>query len=437
MTKQVINNSAFAELESGFGSFVVGGQHSPVVQNAQSVRIDHGNIKGHIFNNSAFNGEGAYFNVDSSYSSKKAQTIIAEEKNGGNTAFQFHNSASGNEELYHAGTVMENNDQIKGLAKFSNSIPKTKFQNDLDQTITTLTRKIAGVQAQKLFIQQIEDFVPIVRDGVTFANKLFGYQTRNIEVGQEEDNFITADNTSNTHGQTTMNIQTVETQIIHYVHEAKYNLIQAGTNSEMLQINYLTTLIAGVTQHYQKNLEKLILGEGLKRYTQIKGLTNAAVATENSSVITQTLSSLTDADFINVVSKIVDAYYTSTNNTYDPNTFAIPLSEKRKLAGQTLSNLYPYQSRLKYLEDTLTLASNEPVKVVGNDYFDKTKNSAGKFIYMIYRKDPEVMCMHMTNPFNVSGVNTANGYSFAFTTLASQSGLWVKVPSAVVRFSHS
>ena len=440
MTKQLINSSVSAGENEQYGSFVIGG-HSPEVQRAHSIRQNHGNAKGHIFNNAAFNGNTAYFNVDSSYSNQKAQTIIADEKNAGNTAFQFHNSAYGCEEIYHTGTVMQSNDQIKGLTSFLNSVPKTILQNDLDQQITTFTRKIAGVQRQKLFIQNIEDFVPIVRDGVTFANIIFGHQIRNIEIGQEEDNFKTVDDTSNTYGKTGINIQQTQTDIIHYVHGTGYTSIQKGANSEMLGEDYLTTLISGVTEHYQKNLEKLILGEGLKKYTKIKGLTNAEVGTEIANIITQDLSTLSDADFLDVVSKIVDAYYTSTKNAYDPNVFVIPMTQKRKLAAQTLSVLHPYQSRLNFLETTLTAAlnstkSSENVKVIGNTYFDKTGNAQGKFIYMIYRKDPEIMCMHMTNPFNVSGINTGDGFSFALSCLASQSGLWVKVPSAVVRFSH-
>jgi hypothetical protein len=107
----------------------------------------------------------------------------------------------------------------------------------------------------------------------------------------------------------------------------------------------------------------------------VPGLLTNQQVTINTAVITGYISDMSADDFQSFVSALLGAYFSNSNSTRLPDTFAIPMQDYLGL-GAAASATFPNISKLQYLEDTLKRMTKNPnFKLEGLAYCDQANNA--------------------------------------------------------------
>ena len=128
------------------------------------------------------------------------------------------------------------------------------------------------------------------------------------------------------------------------------------------------------------------------------GLLNQPGVTVNSSVITQSISSMSTAQLKAFTAAIYEAYRSNCQRTAVPTHFIIPESDYNGLASQASPD-FPIKSTLQLLEETFqTITQNKSFKIKSLAYADAQYHAnvsqiAGQQIYVMLNYDEEALRM--------------------------------------------
>lgn len=176
--------------------------------------------------------------------------------------------------------------------------------------------------------------------------------------------------------------------------------------------------------------------------TNMPGLLTNAQVTANTAVITANISSLTAAQFATLVSTILAAYFSNSNNTVLPDTFEIPMSDWLGMVTPIASG-FPVVSQLDYLLDAFKKATQNPnFKIYGLAYGDAAQNagyvsSVGKYRYCLYRNDPETIKMDLPVDFILTPAGTSNNFQFQGVGAGQFTGAIAYRPAEILYFDHA
>lgn len=293
-----------------------------------------------------------------------------------------------------------------------------QYHNSVLDTFTSLTYRIKDIIAQKVRTQDIEQFIPIVKDATPFSTEVQRMFTRDLGDANTVSNFksTTGDN-SNVRNDVDVEFQTSKFPTFKFVNSIKMDTITAMTIDQAVQnFSYDTQLIEATAKKYTKQLENMVLGYGVKGLDQSYGLGNLRDVGTDTSIITGALDTLTDTDFETAVGNLINAYISKSNNAVKPNVFVLSFSERIKLSNKDMVGKYPTLTRLEYLQKKLNESFGEKVEVLPNYHFDEVNLTAAfpgvKGKYLLYRKDPEILAIHEPNSFTITGFGTPNNYNY-------------------------
>lgn len=177
--------------------------------------------------------------------------------------------------------------------------------------------------------------------------------------------------------------------------------------------------------------------------TNFPGLLTNASVTVNTTAITSNLSTMNSATFATFVATVLGLYFTNSNNTMLPNTFAIPMDDYLGLV-TPLASGFPIVSQLTYLLDAFKQATgNQNFKIHGLAY-GMTANNAGfvngavgKQRYVLYNNEPETLAMDIPVDFVLTPAGTANNFQWQGIGAGQFSGCIVYRPAEVMYFDHT
>jgi len=161
---------------------------------------------------------------------------------------------------------------------------------------------------------------------------------------------------------------------------------------------------------------------------KITGLLNDGEATINTTLITKTLSSMSETEFTAFVAGLLPAYFANSNDTTLPDTFVIPNSDYLGL-GVPYSATYPNISKLQYLLDFLRrMTGNANFQILGLSYAQATRNAdrgIDKNRYALYKNDPETLKMSIPVDFTMLEADTTNKINWQQAAYGQYSGVLV------------
>lgn len=305
-----------------------------------------------------------------------------------------------------------------------------QFLNSLgsEQSITTLTAILPTIIEQKYYELPIADYVPVeVGTGNPFSATLFNWTT-GIKGGDFETGLMNM--ASNDSGKVSDDIfvEPISRKVISWKKDVNYNIIQEATfaqgtqNMDLIQAKYKAR-----KKEYDLGIQKMAFFGLASNTTDFAGLLNQSGVTANTTLITETLSGMTAAEFNAFVGSLIETYRTNCNRTAYPNTFIIPEDDYNGLVNQ-MSETYPLRTKLDVLTQALKESTMNPnFKVMPLAYAMDDYNSAisglNKNRYVLYNKQADSVILNVPLDFTVTLPGTANGFDYTSAAYSRFTGV--------------
>lgn len=172
---------------------------------------------------------------------------------------------------------------------------------------------------------------------------------------------------------------------------------------------------------------------GFKGESEMTGLLTNSAVNINTSIITEEISGMSDAEFQAFVKAILYAYYVNSNYTVDdPDTFIMPTSDYMGMSSAA-SATFPMKSKLEYLLDSFKkMTRNENFKILPLTYAQSALNPEAKDRYVLYKKDPKTLKLSIPADFQMPQAYTINGFDFEQIAYGQVSGVLITRPREVL-----
>jgi hypothetical protein len=158
------------------------------------------------------------------------------------------------------------------------------------------------------------------------------------------------------------------------------------------------------------------------------GLLNQPGITNNTTVITQSIGSMTPTQLKTFVGTVVEAYRQNTNRTAYPTHFIVPESDWNSMPSQASAD-FPVLSTIKLLEDAFKeVTKNAGFQVLPLSYCDAAYHAnipqiAGQQIYVMLNYDEESLVQNIPLPYTATLANSLNNFQFQNVAFAQASGV--------------
>jgi len=173
--------------------------------------------------------------------------------------------------------------------------------------------------------------------------------------------------------------------------------------------------------------------------SSMTGLLNNSEVTINTSLITESLSGMSESDFTTFLSGLLPAYFDNSGSTELPDTFIIPTDDYLGL-GVPFSSTYPTISKLEYMINFLKkMTSNENFRILPLSYSQSGNNSSRGIDlerYVLYRNDPETLSMSIPVDFNMYEAETANSIFWQQPAIGQYSGVLITRAPEILYFDY-
>lgn len=172
---------------------------------------------------------------------------------------------------------------------------------------------------------------------------------------------------------------------------------------------------------------------GNKVYTNITGLLNNSNVTVNTTDITQSIGSLSDANFNLLVGALLTSYTNNSNmSERKPNRFIVPYSDWLSLT-QYNSVSFPTMSKLEYLENVFKKATmNNDFKILPSPYAEM----GGTHTYMLYKKDADNLVLDLPVSYQTTAFNTIDNFTFYNVGYGQVGGVRMLRPQTAIYFTY-
>lgn len=298
--------------------------------------------------------------------------------------------------------------------------------------ITTLTEIRQKIVEQKFYKIAPADFLPVKVGFGAWSDQLLTYKSFDLSDDFEEGIVDVANNSRIANVNT--GVEGVNTKVIDWAKMLDYSLIDLQKAQKSGNWSLIESKERSRKKNWDLGIQKVaFLGHSTD--TNVKGLLNLAGVTNDTTNLTKTLSSMTDAEFQTFISKFVQLFVSNSNSTAMPDTFVIPLSDWLGL-GKATSATYPINSRREYLIKEFRAATNNPnAQVKPLAYCDAANNNLGVTRYALYSSDEDTLDMNLPVDYTSTVVGSINNFQFQSVAYGEFTGVQVYRPLEVYYFS--
>lgn len=292
--------------------------------------------------------------------------------------------------------------------------------------IDTLTYLFKTITEQKFYTINVSDFLP-----VTVGEGAWNMTSRYNLVFSNADDFETGNA-----DQSNDNARTAEVQVsiankqfpnVIWKKSIRYSLVEVQQAIVSNNWDRIASLERARKTNADLGVQDIAM-LGSRANTNVMGLLNNSVITEDTGTITKYISAMTAAELATFVSTVIGLYQANSGSYEKPNRFVIPQADFTGLGVMTPGTLGTYPvPKIKYLEDMFKLICGPDFKILSTAYADKTFNNGkrayNKNVYLLYRYDPESLRMNIPVPYTATQPATADGFNFANEAFMQYSGV--------------
>lgn len=234
--------------------------------------------------------------------------------------------------------------------------------------------------------------------------------------------------------------QTIETWTGGY----EYNIIEVAKALTINNWDVIEGKMKTLKRSWDLGIQKVAMLGILQTLSTFPGLLTNSNVTSNTSVIQSNIAALNYTDYATLVQNIVGAYRQNCNYTAYPNKFVIPEDDFNGLTAP-INPQFPTVGgmKLEYLLKAFqTVTMNKNFQILPLAYGNAAQNvgyvsAGGKFRYVLYNEDPEVLRMDLPIDFILNPVNTGNNFDYSGVAHGQFTGVIAFIPNQVLYFDHS
>lgn len=312
-----------------------------------------------------------------------------------------------------------------------------RFANVLgyEVDITTLSTIVAQVTEQKFFEITPSDFVPVVVGNGAWSSNLLTY--RSYELGQDfSTGVINTGGNSARLASADAGVDSLTIQIKNWAKSIGWSIFDLEQAAKSGNWDLVSTKEASRKKNWDLGIQKVCF-LGLDGDTSCKGLYNQSGITNNTSLISKSLKSMSSSELTAVLEDLVNTYRSNCNRTAWPTHFTIPESDYLGLM-VPYSDSFPNVSKLEWIEKNLKIMCKKPdFKVQANAYGDATYNGLGVQRYILHNYDPTSIRMDVPVPYTNTLANSLNNFDFQNVGYGQFTGVLAYRPLELLYFSYT
>lgn len=305
--------------------------------------------------------------------------------------------------------------------------------NGYQQFLTTLTVVSNKVIKQKFYeIKNLPDYVNFEVGVGGVSNELLKWATGEV-ADDGETGIIGANADYERNASVDVVIGSKKYPRVQWTKKITYNWFDIQQATESGLIDLIEAKETARKRNFDLMIQKIIF-LGSEVNSNITGLLNNANATINTTVITQSLSSMTTLN--GIAGAMLNAYLSNNNNTVKANTLVIPQSDYITLASSQ-NTQYDTRSKLTVLEEYFKGATGKAdFKILPCVYCDANFNPMNKNIYVLYNRDIDSMAFDMALDYTQLGTNTYDNYNFTNNAVGMFGGVNLYRPQELMYFEY-
>lgn len=306
------------------------------------------------------------------------------------------------------------------------------------QAIDTLTGIDKRVVEQKFYDVNIPDFVDVETGNNAWSDQIFTYESFE-DAGDGMEGFQVE--TSNDSRMPAVDVGyngKVDMRKM-WNKKVSYKLLDLKQLEQILRsgqknFSIIEDKLVARKRNFDQMLQKVtFLGNSV--FKDITGLLNNPNITVDATTFTTSLGELQDTALKKIVATMTGKFTLQANYTAQPNRLLLPYSVYNSLS-QFNSIQFPMMSLLELLEKNFKDSTgNQDFKILWSPYCETEKNGTGNDIYVLYRKDPDVLVLDIPVEYDTTAFNTIDNYTFYNVGYGQVGGVRVFRPQEILYFS--
>lgn len=317
-------------------------------------------------------------------------------------------------------------EQYKNRFRVDNAVAFANPRNyGLEQTLTTLTQIVAGVQRQKFYTVQgaLTDYVPIEMGTGAYSKQIAQFAV--AQVGDDfESGIVQPGNAINKDANVDIAIDliNVRNNFWRMKYEATKEIIEMGrVNAETF--SYIEEQERARLKTFQLGIQRVeFLGttDGLNY-----GLLNQPEVTINTSLLPTNIQSMTTVQLTNFARTAISDYFAHTNSTVFPNTWLMPTASYMSL-GVPVNPEFPIGTVREFLEKAFIAAGAPADFRILHTVYNNTAGTGGRGRHVLYNRDADTLVMYMPKPYTPYPLFPTGSLDMISDAEAQFTGVWAK-----------
>lgn len=297
-----------------------------------------------------------------------------------------------------------------------------------EQTITTLTQIVDGVQRQKYYTllgQSLTDFVPIELGKGAYSQQLFQYQVANVGDGFKA-GVVAPGNGINKDANVDILVDGVslKNNFWRMKYTVTKEILEMGrVNAETF--SYIEELESARLKTYQLGIQDVVFNG----YGASKGLLNQDNVTVDTDLLPADLKSLTLAQIHNFVKAAIAKYLANNNTTVLPNRWLMPTDDFVVLGAQ-FSPEFPVKTIKQVIEEAFKGVTGNDFKIVHATYCNNAGTTGAR--HVLYNHDADSLTMYLPKPYTPHPLFPAGALDLVSDAEAQFTGVWAKRPKEIL-----
>ncbi|HVN67641.1 MAG TPA: major capsid family protein, partial [Candidatus Sulfotelmatobacter sp.] len=297
-------------------------------------------------------------------------------------------------------------------------------------TMTTIIKEKSEQKFYKLLGFSVSDFIPIKVGGEgAWSDYLLTYLVQQF-MGNFETGIIDMGSPNVRLAEVSTGVKGVPVPTYLWAKSIGWTIPQVNAAARAGNWDLVSSLEEAIKTDFDLGVQRwaFLGGRGLNGTSgQAFGLLNQPGITENTTLITQPISSMNTTQFQEFIQALPNLFLANNNYTQPFTHFVIPASDYFGMAAP-LSPTFPVVSFGEYLEKALKAAVPGFQKVLPLAYSQADKNSDvfggdGKNVYAAYNFDPKTLRMDVPVPYSFTVPNTINGFHMQSVSYGQLTGL--------------
>lgn len=303
-------------------------------------------------------------------------------------------------------------------------------------SITTLTTIMKAITEQKFFEIAPADYLPVrVGEGAWSTNLLTyrsfqlsdDFTTGIINTGGNNSRLATGD----------AGVDSLTVKVMNWAKSIGWTIMDLEQAAKAGNWDLVTAKEQARKKNWDLGIQKVAF-LGVEGNSEVLGLYNQAGIENNTSLLSGPISDLVSSP-VNLsafIRNLLEAYRANCNRTAWPTHLIIPESDYLGLATPS-SPTYPIKSILQLMQETFSVMTGKPFKILPNAYGDADYNDLSANRYVLLNYDEQSLRMDIPVNYTNTLANSIDNFSFQNVGYGQFTGVLAYRPLELFYFGYS